>query len=334
MLIEGRNINTHKAVHIGHMRNILVSEAVARIEKFAGNEVVRVCYPGDVGAHVAKRLRYYLNFTGQELPNESFTKRVGQLYTQATIKVDEHPDEYKAQIEALQKKLEDGDVALQRIWKETRRLCLADLEKILTELGSSNFDKRYFESEVEQAGIQIVQQMLAEGIAQYSQGAVAINLEAWKLDWFLLLKSTGASLYSTKDIALAYQKKADFPHYAMSLYVVGSEQEHHFQQLFKTLELIGFEYNKLHHLSYGLLDLKGEKMSSRAGNVILYEDFRDQMLEQAETMMKERSLLAEQKKPTARAVAFGAIKFRILLQDSEKKILFDREQALSFEGET
>jgi arginyl-tRNA synthetase len=97
---------------------------------------------------------------------------------------------------------------------------------------------------------------------------------------------------------------------------------------------MGFEHNKLHHLSYGLLDLKSGKMSSRAGNVILYEDFRDWLLEQAEMMMKERNLPEEQKKLTARSVAFGAMKFRILLQDSEKKILFDESQALSFEGET
>jgi arginyl-tRNA synthetase len=116
--------------------------------------------------------------------------------------------------------------------------------------------------------------------------------------------------------------------------VVGSEQEHHFQQLFKTLELIGFDYNKLHHLSHGLVDLKDGKMSSRAGNVVLYEDFRDELLQQAEAMMKDRDIATEQKKLTARAIAFGAMKFRMLLQDSEKKITFDKEQALSFEGET
>jgi arginyl-tRNA synthetase len=115
---------------------------------------------------------------------------------------------------------------------------------------------------------------------------------------------------------------------------VGSEQEHHFQQLFKTLEILGIDPNKLHHLSYGLLDLKEGKMSSRAGNVILYEDFRDQLIEQAEALMADREIPAEQKKQTARAVAFGSLKFWILLQDSEKKILFDPEQALSFEGET
>jgi arginyl-tRNA synthetase len=309
---------------------------MSRILKFAGNTVIKCCYPGDIGAHVAKWIWYYLNFYPEKgnFPSKNFTKWVGELYTLATKKVEENPDQYKAEIGALQKKLEDGDPELQKIWKETRELCLIDMKKIFAELGSGDIDKRYFESEVEQPGIQIVQQMLADGIAQYSEGAVAINLEEWKLGRFLLLKSTGASLYSTKDIALAYRKREEYPHYDISLYVVGSEQEHHFQQLFKTLELIGFDFDKLHHLSYGLLDLKDGKMSSRAGNVILYEDFRDQLLEQAEALMADREIPAEQKKQTARAVAFGSLKFWILLQDSEKKILFDPEQALSFEGET
>lgn len=97
--------------------------------------------------------------------------------------------------------------------------------------------------------------MEKKGIAQYSQGAIAINLEEYKLDWFLLLKSNGASLYSTKDIALAYRKRNDY-HYDESLYIVGSEQIHHFEQLFKTLELCGFDATKLHHIAYGLIDLK------------------------------------------------------------------------------
>jgi arginyl-tRNA synthetase len=187
---------------------------------------------------------------------------------------------------------------------------------------------------VEKPGIEIVKKMLNDGVAQISEGAVAINLEQRKLGWFLLLKSTGASLYSTKDIALAYKKREDFPNYDLSLYVVGSEQEHHFDQLFKTLEIIGFDAEKLHHLSYGLVDLKSGKMSSRAGNVVLYEDFRDQLTHQAEALMETRDLPEEEKKLTARAVAFAAMKFAMLLQDSEKRMLFDETQALSFEGET
>jgi arginyl-tRNA synthetase len=126
-----------------------VSEAVARIQKFAGNEVIKCCYPGDIGAHVAKWIWYYLNFTSQILPTEQFTKWVGQLYMQATLKVDENPDVYKADIEALQKQLEEGEPTLTQIWQETRQRCLTDLQHILAELGSEQFDKRYFESEVE-----------------------------------------------------------------------------------------------------------------------------------------------------------------------------------------
>jgi arginyl-tRNA synthetase len=147
--VEGWNINTHKALHIGHLRNILMSETIARIAKFAGDKVIRVCYPGDIGAHVAKWIWYYLNFTSQTLPTHYFTKWVGQLYMQATLKVEENPEVYKAEIETLQKKLEDGNSTLYQIWQETRQRCLTDLQNILAELGSEHFDKRYFESEVE-----------------------------------------------------------------------------------------------------------------------------------------------------------------------------------------
>ncbi len=172
------------------------------------------------------------------MPKENFTKRAGELYAAATTKVDENKELYQKQIHTLQKNLEDGDPELQKIWKETRQLCLDDMKKIFEELGTSELDRRYYESEVEQPGIKKVNEMLEQGIAIKSQGAVAMNLEAYDLGYFLLLKSNGASLYSTKDIALAYLKQQEFPQYTDSLYVVGSEQIHHFNQLFKTLELI------------------------------------------------------------------------------------------------
>ena len=161
-----------------------------------------------------------------------------------------------------------------------------------------------------------------------------MDLEQWDLGRFLLLKSNGTSLYATKDIALAHQKAQDFPTYDKSLYIVATEQNHHFAQLFKTLELARFEAEKLQHISYGFLDLKNGKMSSRMGNVILYTDLRDQMIEKAKETLATRNISEEEKEKTAYSVAFGAMKFLILLQDAEKKILFDEEQALSFEGET
>lgn len=233
-----------------------MSESISRIMEFAGNEVIKCSYPGDIGAHVAKWMWYFINFCEEKtFPTVNFSKRVGELYTKATLKVDENPDQYKKEIEELQKRLEDGDEELVKIWKETRKLCLDDLVHICTELGTTRIDRRYYESEVEQEGIKIVKEMEQKGIAQYSQGAIAMDLTAYKLDWFLLLKSNGASLYSAKDIALAYKKWEEY-HYDESLYIVGSEQIHHFEQLFKTLELCGFDAKKLHHIAYGLISLK------------------------------------------------------------------------------
>ena len=334
ILLEGWAPNTHKSIHIGHIRNFLLSESISRVLSFAGNKVIKTCYPWDIWAHVAKWLWYYTNFSNEKFPEHNFTKWVWEIYTLATRKIDEDPDTYKPQVEKLQKDLEDWDEKLVALWKETRTLCLEDMKHIFAELWTEHLDKRYYESEVEKPWVRIVHELLEKGIAEKSQWAVVMNLEKYDLGVFLLLKSTWASLYSTKDIALAYKKQQDFPEYDKSLYVVWLEQEHHFQQLFKTLEVIGFDFNKLKHVSYALVDLVDWKMSSRAWNVILYEDFRDDLLAKTKEMVAWRDIPEEQKWEIARDVAFAAMKFGMLLQDSEKGILFDKQQALSFEGET
>ena len=334
ILLEGWAPNTHKCVHIWHVRNFLLSEAIWRVLDFAWNKVIKTCYPWDIWAHVAKWLWYYINFSNEKFPEKNITKWVWEIYTLATKKVEEDPDTYKPQVEELQKNLEDGDEKLVSLWKETREVCLQDIKHIFDELWMKNFDKWYYESEVERKWIDIVRGLLEKWVAKISEWAVVMDLEEYWLWVFLLLKSTWASLYSTKDIALAYEKQKDFPGYDKSLYVVWLEQEHHFQQLFKTLELIGFDHSKLKHVSYALVDLKEWKMSSRLWNFVLYEDFRDQLLEKAEWMVADRDIPEDEKKETARKIAFGDMKFGMLLQDSEKRIIFDQQTALSFEGET
>ena len=334
ILLEGWAPNTHKCVHIWHVRNFLLSEAIWRVLDFAWNKVIKTCYPWDIWAHVAKWLWYYINFSNEKFPEKNITKWVWEIYTLATKKVEEDPDTYKPQVEELQKNLEDGDEKLVFLWKETREVCLQDIKHIFDELWMKNFDKWYYESEVERKWIDIVRGLLEKWVAKISEWAVVMDLEEYWLWVFLLLKSTWASLYSTKDIALAYEKQKDFPGYDKSLYVVWLEQEHHFQQLFKTLELIGFDHSKLKHVSYALVDLKEWKMSSRLWNFVLYEDFRDQLLEKAESMVADRDIPVDEKKETARKIAFWAMKFGMLLQDSEKRIVFDQQTALSFEWET
>ncbi len=334
VVLEWWQPNTHKAFHIWHLRNALVGNGIAACMTWAGYKVHGVSYPGDIWAHVAKWIWYFINFTDQKFPTEDFGVWAGKLYSEATKKVDENPDEYKAQIQKLQKDLEDWDPKLVEIWMESRERCLHDFREIFAELDCP-IEKWYFEKDVEKPWIQRVKDMLDKWIAQIGEWwAIIIDLEKYDLWVFLLLKSTWASLYSTKDIWLAYQKKADFPNYSQSLYIVWSEQEHHFQQLFKTLEIIWFPYEQLHHISYWLVDLKDGKMSSRAGNVILYTELRDKLIVEAEKMMEWRNISDDKKSQIARSVAFAAMKFDMLLPDAGKKILFDSEAALSFEGET
>lgn len=334
IVLEWRQPNTHKAFHIWHLRNALVSETVSSCLKRAGYTLHPVAYPGDIWAHVAKWIRYYLSFYKWELPTDNFWVRAWQLYSDATNKLDENPDLYKPQIEKLQKDLEDGDAELNKIRQDTRQKCLIDFQNIFAELWC-DIQKRYYESDVEKPWIQKVQELLDSWIAQVGEWwAIIMDLEQYKLWIFLLLKSTGASLYSTKDIGLAYLKKQDFPNYTKSVYVVWSEQEYHFNQLFKTLELMWFPHDQLHHISYWLVDLKDGKMSSRAWNVILYTDLRDQLLQEAEKMVENRNFDSQKKSQISRQVVFAAMKFDMLLPDTSKKILFDPQQALSFEWET
>ena len=334
IVLEWRQPNTHKSFHIWHLRNALVSEAVASCLRRAGYELHSVWYPWDIWAHVAKWIWYYNNFYTWEMPTNNFWVWAGELYSQATNKVEEDKDNYKWQIEKLQKDLEDGDLELNNIRKITREKCILDFKNIFLELWC-DIQKWYYESEAEKPWIQKVQELLDKWIATVGEWwAVIMDLEEYKLGIFLLLKSTWASLYSTKDIWLAYLKKQDFPNYLKSIYIVWSEQEHHFQQLFKTLELMWFPHDQLHHISYGLVDLSDGKMSSRAGNIVLYTTLRDQLLIEAEKMVKDRNISEDKKKEISKQVAFWAMKFDMLLPDTSKKIIFDANQALSFEWET
>src|SRR3989344_2656603 len=294
-LLEGWQPNTHKAFHIGHIRNAVLGESIARILEFYGHKVIRVSYMGDVGAHVAKWIWYFNKFYKGSIPKKNVSKWAGEIYTEATKKSD-GDEKYKEEINEVHKKLEEGDKKLVELWKKTRTLCLDDLYEIFDELGCK-INKGFFESEVEKPGKKIVEGLVKNKLAEIDEDAIIMHLEEYNLGVFVLLKSNGASLYSTKDIALAYLKSKKYK-FDNSLYIVASEQDFYFKQLFKCLELIKYkEFKKLNHVSYGLVKLKN-------------------------------------KKKVIGAVSFGAMKFTMLNQDSNREIIFDSEKALSFDGET
>jgi len=221
------------------------------------------------------------------------------------------------------------------LWKKTKEWSMKDFYRIYNELGI-NFDVFFFESQVEKPGKKIVLDMLKKGIAEKSEGAVIINLEKYGLKVFLLLKSDGTSLYSTKDLALAKKKFDDYK-IDKSIYVIGSEQRFYLRQLFKTFEIIGFKQaKKCYHLSYELVMLKEGKMSSRLGNIVLYSDLSKKIFEKAskEVEKRHKQWPEKDKKKATKQVSLAAMKFSMLNQDNNKTIVFDINKSLDFEGET
>ena len=322
--------NPFKPFHIGHIRNAVLGESIRRILEFCGKKTIAVSYMGDVGTHVAKWLWYFNRFYKGEIPKEDVSKWAGEIYAEATRKIVED-EKYEEEVKDVNKKLDERDSETMKLWKKIRELCLKDFWKIRDELGV-HLDGNFYENEVEEPGKRIVNKLLEEGKAKISDGAVVADLEKFNLDTFLLLKSDGTALYSTKDLGLNELKRERYE-FDKSLFIVAAEQEFYFKQLFKTMEIFkipGWEKNV--HVSYGLVVLKDGKMSSRHGTVILYEDLRDEMFKRVREKLKDSDI--ENKEEIVRKVAFGAIKFPMLNIESKKTIKFDWEQALDFEGKS
>ncbi len=332
-LIEYGQPNTHKEVHVGHLRNFFLGLSVVRIAEAAGHKVIPVSYIGDVGAHVAKCLWAYKKFHAGEKPEPGREgKFLGGIYTEASLKIDED-ETLKEGVAEVQRALENGDPEWTALWKETRQWSLDEINNIFAEL-SCEFDRIYTESEVEGPGKELVKKMLEDGLAKESQGAIVMDLEDENLGIFLLLKSDGNSLYATKELALAQLKFQEYEA-DTSIHIVDTRQSLYFQQFFATLKRMNFN-KELVHLAYDFVTLKEGAMSSRKGNVITYAEFRDQMMElaQAETKKRHENWSDEQVRNTAWLITEAAMKFAMLKQDNDKPITFDPGEALAFEGFT
>ena len=344
VMVEYSQPNTHKAFHVGHMRNAALGDALVRILEYHGHEVVAANYIGDIGAHIAKCLWYYLRHrtaAGEtvEPPATGRGEWLGELYTAATRLLENSPPEererYGEEVREVLRQLESRQGEVTRLWEETRQWSLESFQEIYRWLGA-RFDHVFYESEME-AGREIVEEGLRSGVFHRSQGAVGIDLAPFKLGFFLVLKADGTTLYATKDLALAQVKFRDFG-IERSVYVVGAEQTLHFRQVFKALELLGYEQaRQCHHLSYGLVVLPEGKMSSRAGNVILFSRLRAELNAYIARhyMDAHRGDWSEEEiAETTRRVAVAGLRYGMVKQDPAKQIVFNLADWLASEGDT
>jgi arginyl-tRNA synthetase len=356
VMVEYAQPNTHHSFHIGHYRNAILGEALARLLEFAGFETLRASYPGDIGLGVITVLWIYDKFYRGQEP-EGIHER-GQwllkLYVEATAllepKENETPEErarreaYEAERREMYRRWDAGDPYVRELWLKTRQWSLEELRDILRIL-DIHIDVWFYESEVDEPAKQIVQELITLGIAEDErpQGGPVIvrideklGLKKEKYRTAVILRSDGTTLYLTKDLALAKEK---FEKYGVdrSIYVVDVRQSLHFQQVFKILELWGFKQaEKCYHLGYGFVSLPEGAMSARRGRVVLFKDVYDEAVSRVLDTIAEKNpqLPIERRQEVAEAIGLGALAYAMLSVDNNKDIVFNMEEALSFEGHT
>jgi len=342
IMVEYSQPNTHKAFHVGHLRNMVLGASVCRIMELAGNKVIKTNYIGDIGLHVIKWLWNYMNYHKGELPPpDGKTRWMGALYSEAIRRLEENPD-LDIQIRELFKRWDNRDLEITALWQETRNWSLEAFAEVYQLLGIE-FDKVYFESEVEDSGKEIVQQLIDKGIAkdERPEGAVIVDLDELlgtenQYRVAVILRSDGTSLYSTKDLSLAIKKFDEF-NPDQSVYVIDVRQSLYMKQIFKIVELLGYAWaEKCFHLAYEIVNLPGNvTIASREGTVVLLEDLISEAEKRALAVVESKNpeLLPDIKNMVARKIAIGALKYSLLSRDNTKVITFDWESAMDVNGQ-
>lgn len=340
-MIEYSQPNTHKEMHVGHMRNLCLGNALVNIKKYCKQDVVPVTYPGDSGTHVAKCL-WYLKFHNKDkMPTEAKGEWLGRIYSTANLKLEDelgtdNEDTNRAQLTEILRQLHSEEGEFFELWKETRQWSL-DLMQKTYDWADVKFDRWFFESEMDQPSIDICNKYYEKGLFVKDDGAIGMDLKEDKLGFCILIKSDGTGLYATKDVALAIQKFEEFG-VENNIYIVDSRQAFHFKQVFKVLDKIGFEQAKdCFHLPYEMVELPGGAMSSRKGNVVALSELVNSM----ESTIVENYLEKyrgdwsdDEIKSTAHMIANGAIKYGMVRMDNNRKIVFDMKEWLKLDGET
>ncbi|MGO9412277.1 MAG: arginine--tRNA ligase [Spirochaetia bacterium] len=330
--------NTNKPLHLGHLRNDAIGESLSRILLAAGATLRKVNLINDRGVHICKSMLAYQMFGGSTTPQSAGMKGdhfVGDFYVKYAQHAKDHP-EAEEQVREMLRRWEDGDPDTVALWKKMNSWVMSGIEQTYKRTGIS-FDQVYFESDVYQLGRQEVLAGLGKGIFQKDpDGSVWVDLTDDGMEREVLLRSDGTSIYLTQDIGTAIQRSKDWQFDRM-IYVVGSEQRHHFQVLFKVLARLGHPWaSNLHHLAYGMVNLPEGKMKSREGTVVDADDLLDELerLAAEEIRAKEREDDVADLSGTARDVALGALHYWLLQVTAGKDMTFDPKESISFNGDT
>lgn len=358
ILVEYSSPNTNKPLHLGHMRNILLGYSVAEILKAAGKKVFKTQIINDRGIHICKSMLAWKKYGNEETPVSSGIKGdklVGNYYVAfdkvykeeiaqlAGEGMDEETAAKKAPIlleaQEMLRKWEAGDEETVALWKTLNSWVYEGFDRTYDQMGV-DFDELYYESDTYLLGKDIVQEGLDKGIFyKKDDGSVWIDLTEEGLDEKIVLRADGTAVYMTQDIGTAIMRAEKHPDLDGMVYTVGNEQDYHFKVLFLILKKLGYSWaDHLYHLSYGMVDLPSGKMKSREGTVVDADDLISEMSKTAEKISRELGKLEgyseEAKQELYKIIGLGALKYFILKVDPKKRILFNPEESVDFQGNT
>ena len=357
-LVEYSSPNTNKPLHLGHIRNILLGYSMSKILEASGKKVNKTQIINDRGIHICKSIVAWLKYGDNKSPSDSnekgdffvgkyyilfdkiYKKEVSELIKSGLTKKEaEQNSSIFLEAKELLKKWEAGDKEVINIWKLMNGWVYEGFNKTYNDLGV-DFDSLYYESETYLIGKEIIKHGLEkQTFYKKNDGSVWIDLSDQGLDEKLLLRSDGTSVYMTQDLGTAYMRYKDNPEMKGLIYTVGNEQDYHFNVLFKILKKLGFKWaENLFHLSYGMVDLPSGKMKSREGTVVDADELILEMTNNASKLSKELGKLdglsSNDKKVLNETIGLGALKYYILKVDPKKRILFDPNDSIDFNGNT
>ena len=342
VMVEYSNPNTHKPLHVGHLRNVILGGSVCNILEASGKKVIRANYIGDIGLHVIKWMCNYEMYHAGERPGEDKMRWMADLYSEADRRFHEQ-EGFEEIVRAYFTRWDEGDERIHDLWLQTRQWSMDGFAQVYELLGE-HFDRIYFESDVEDSGKVLVDQLIQDGLATDGrpENPVIVDLDSLlgtKEEYrvAVVLRSDGTSLYATKELPLAIMK---FDEYALdeSIYVIDVRQSLHMKQMQKILELMGYPWAKnMHHLAYEIVNLPGNViMSSRDGTVVLLDDLVREATQRALEVVREKNpeLDEDTMMDVAQKVALGAIKYPMISRENTKIVTFDWDSALDFNGQS
>ncbi len=330
--IDYSSINIAKPFHIGHLSTTVIGGALYKIFSFLGYKTVGINHLGDYGTQFGKLIVAYKRWGDKEKIEKGKLRELLKIYVKFHEEAEKHP-ELEDEARHYFKLIEDGDEESVVLFDWFKELTLKEVDKVYKRLNVT-FDSYAGESFYNDKMQPVIDELKEKGLLRYSDGAAIVDLEEYGMPPCLILKKDGSSLYATRDMAAAVYRKNTYDFYKC-LYVTAYQQDLHFRQFFKVLELMGKEWAKdLVHVSYGMVSMEDGSMSTRSGKVVFLEDVLDKCVEKAARIIEEKNETLENKADVARQVGTGAVIFSALYNNKIKDIVFSYDKVLNFDGET